>query len=174
MQSTKFRCHCCDEEHDISDLSFGADAPSAWNELSENERMKSELGDDFCTIRIPEGDNYFVRGCIDMPVIGLAKDFVWGAWCSVSGTSMDLIRKHWNDPDRAQLDPMFGWFYTQIPTYPETLMLKALVHLRDIPTRPYIDIEPTLHPFSVDCHEGIEFENLKQKIEKILHPPIAG
>ena len=173
MHSTKFKCHSCDQEHDISDLSFGADSPSGWSDLSSEEAANSELSDDFCTIRIPEGNNYFVRGCIEMPVKG-HDSFIWGVWCSVSETSMDLIRKHWTDPNRAKLDPVFGWFYTQIPNYPDTMLMKTLVHMRDIPTRPYIDIQPTNHPFSIDCHEGIEFENLKQKIEKILHPPTVG
>lgn len=31
-----------------------------------------------------DNEHYFIRGCIEIPVIGTEQKFIWGAWVSLS------------------------------------------------------------------------------------------
>lgn len=69
----------------------------------------------------------------------------------------DLIRAHWNDPQRARLEPRFGWLMNRLPEepYPDTYALKCQVHQRPPGQRPLIVVEPTDHPLAIDQCRGV-------------------
>src|SRR5215469_4754934 len=100
---------------------------------AERER-RGKLGPDACVI---EGD-LFVRGCLEIPIIGRDDHFVWGAWVSVSRESFKRILELWTAEDLDDEPPKFGWFSNHISSYPETLNLKANLLLRNRNRRPSI------------------------------------
>lgn len=102
------------------------------------------------------------RGCIEIPVIGTDEPFVWGVWVSLSEENFELTLEHWDDPDREKLEPMFGWLSTVLPLYPETINLKTYVHTRSMDLRPYIELEPTDHPLSIEQREGMTIDRVKE------------
>ena len=57
-----------------------------------------------------------------------------------------------------QAGPFFGWINTRLPDYPDTINLKALVHLRQGGLRPAIELEPTDHPLAVEQRKGLSHE----------------
>src|SRR4051812_31925049 len=107
--STTFRCATCSEDHDLSAISFGADAPAQWDRLDDDERAQSVLSPDQCVIAIGEETHRFIRGCLVIPIAGTARSFTWGVWASLSEASFEEMSEHWEDPARIRLGPYFGW-----------------------------------------------------------------
>lgn len=53
---------------------------------------------------------FFIPGELQLRVIAASVDpFVWAVWGPLSGTNMKETVRHWEDPERAGLAPMFGW-----------------------------------------------------------------
>jgi hypothetical protein len=165
----RFTCHTCGEEHDLAEISFGADAPLQWNLLSQAERSRSFLGDDQCEIDSSEGRSFYIRACLEIPIRNTDHTFNWGVWCSLSERSYLEVSEHWDDPARTTIRPHFGWFCTQIPGYPDTAFLKARVHQRAVGMRPSVELEATDHPLAIDQRNGIELERLKEIVLSLMH-----
>ena len=165
-----FTCSSCGQEHDLDELSFGADAPAQWDILRPEERVKSFLGSDLCVIESEEGKSRYLRGCLEIPIRGTSRPYAWGVWVSLSEKSFEEVEGTWDDPERVKRGPYFGWLCTPIPDYPDTMYLKTQVHQRPPGTRPFIELEPTGHPLAVHQRDGIQEEDLRARLVKLLHP----
>lgn len=149
------------EEHNIScknfqsglPFCFGPPAPDFYVEIPESERAKRSLLDsDICVI---DNKHYFIRGCLDIPIVGTADVFRWLVWVSLSERTFNRAIDLWETRGRESEPPYFGWLNTSLPHYPETLNLKLNVHTRPVGERPQIEIEPTNHQLAVEQQEGI-------------------
>lgn len=160
-----FQCHTCGKWHEGLPLDYGYHHPDYW---SENARTKRDcfLNDDLCVI---EKRDYFVRGLIEIPVIGSGRSFRWGVWASLGKTNFDKMVKLWDDPKLLDELSYFGWLSNSIHAYPQTLNLKVNVKSRSIKHRPYITLEPTDHPLSVEQHNGISPDRLREIVEHCMH-----
>jgi hypothetical protein len=79
---------CCGKQYNTLPLDFGFNAPDHWLEIPKDERPKlGKLDSDVCFIE----DDIFVRGVVEIPIIGLNQSFRWGAWTSVSAKSFKRI-----------------------------------------------------------------------------------
>jgi len=168
--TSRFTCSACGEEHDLDQLSFGADVPGTWHLLTDEERRQSELSSDQCLIVARGKTSLYLRGCLNVPIRGTTEVFTWGVWCSLSEQSFRTISQYWDDPRRTELPPVFGWLCTAIPTYPDTMYLKTTVSQREVGLRPLVQLEPTAHPLAVHQREGIEAKELKRIVMDVLHP----
>ena len=166
MLRYSWTCSCCGKQHDELPLHWGVDAPDFYVWLSDAEqKSRAELSDDFCTI---DGQYFFVRGRIEIPIIGYSETFSWGAWASLSATSMETVRRVWDQPSRQSTGEFFGWLSTSLPHYPETLSLKTHVRLNAPPIISSIMLEPTDHPLAVEQREGIRLERAIEIAEALL------
>ena len=164
-----FKCTTCGAEHDLAEISLGADAPDQWGRLTEAERAASELGGEQCVLKTEEGTHFFVRACLEIPVIGKDAPFTWGVWCSLSEKSFLEMSEHWHDPERTALGPYFGWLCTPVPGYPDSMFMKVHVHQREVGLRPLVELEPSEHPLSIHQERGIEEQELQGIVSRILH-----
>jgi hypothetical protein len=167
----RFRCSCCGELHEgLADLAF--EAPYYYYTVPETEReRRCTLGPDLCSI---DGEDHFVRGCLEIPILGHEEPFAWGAWCSLSPANFARYKELFDEPHQSREGPFFGWFSSALPGYPETLGLKVMVHLRDHGARPRFELEPTDHPLAVDFRQGISEPRLQRIYEASLHPAGPG
>ena len=69
---------------------------------------------------------YFIRGCLELPIIDYHENFIWTVWVSLSKESYDEVLEKWDERGRENSDPYFGWLSVEIPFYPETLNLKQM------------------------------------------------
>ncbi|MCH9806217.1 MAG: DUF2199 domain-containing protein [Alphaproteobacteria bacterium] len=163
----EFQCSTCGETH-TGIPSFGPDAPESYYTILEAERPdRCELGTDDCII---DGDTFFVRGCLQIPVHSITEPFVWLVWCSLSVASFKQWVSTYEQKTRSDVGPFFGWLNTRLPFYEVTLNLKTMVHLRDDGLRPLIELEPTEHPLAVAQRDGISAKLAEEMISKLLHP----
>src|SRR5262245_13295515 len=145
-----FQCSICGESHDeLPDI--GSDKPAQWWDVSEQERdERIELSSDTCVI---DGEHFFIRGVIEIPIHDYPERFGFGVWISQKRENFQTYCDNWNS---SEIGPFFGWLSTRIAYYKEdTLLLKAMAHFRGEELRPLIIVEPGEHPLAVDQERGI-------------------
>lgn len=168
-KSSSFRyiCSTCDQIHE-GIPSFGADFPLSYYEIPDDERSKRcKTSTDDCII---DDAWFFVRGCIELPVLGHSDPFIWGVWCSLSQENFLEWRRYYTSKQRSHVGPFFGWLNAAITGYPDTINLKTMVHLRDNGLRPFIELEPTDHPLAIEQRDGISTERVIELSDPYLHP----
>ncbi len=145
-----YKCSTCGEAHDdLPDI--GDDRPYYWYTIPEEERSsRAELTEDTCVI---DGEDFFIRGVIHVPVHDHHHDFGFGVWVS---QKKENFYAYLSDPESKRVGPFFGWLSTEIAYYEEsTLSLKTMAHFVGGGQRPRIEVEPSDHPLAVDQSEGI-------------------
>jgi len=110
-----------------------------------------------------------VRGCIEIPVFGNEDPFIWGVWVSLSESSFMEFKQLLEMEERESYGPYFGWLNASIPMYPETENLKTMLHIRNNGIRPYIELETTDHPLSLEQKNGITIERVSEIYAAIAH-----
>ena len=165
--SQGYQCKTCGNWHDDLPMSVGANTPYWYDMIAPEERSwRAELSSDQCII---DNQHYFVRGCIEIPVLDGLGPFIWGVWVSLSEKSFESLSELWETPDRESEPPYFGWLSASLPGYPETLNLKTNVHTRPVGQRPLIELEPTDHPLAVEQREGITMVRVEKIVETAMH-----
>ncbi|MEV6213004.1 DUF2199 domain-containing protein [Kitasatospora sp. NPDC051914] len=160
-----FTCTCCNSHHSDVPMNFSSPAPAHWDE-SLAEDPDSLLSSDQCVIK---GEHFFVRGLVEIPVIGSDEVFSWGVWVSLSATNFARAAEVWDTPGRENEPPYFGWFSTELPIYrPTTINLKTRLHTRPVGERPWIDLEPTDHPLAVEQRTGITMDRVREIAAAVL------
>jgi hypothetical protein len=139
----------------------GFDKPDQWWDVAEEERSaRIELTSDTCII---DGEHYFIRGVIEIPVLASLEPFGFGVWVSQKRENFFAYLENF---DSAKIGPFFGWVCNRIAYYPEgTLFLKAMVHFRGGGMRPRFELEPAGHRLAVDQRDGISLD----KAWEIIH-----
>lgn len=162
-----FICASCGERH-LLPTSFGAEAPASYLALPEDERStRALLSSDQCII---DDQWFFVRGLIELPIVGTDQVFGWGVWVSVSEKSFRRIAELWETEGREREPPCFGWLNTWLPGYPNTLSLKTMVHTRPVGVRPCVELEPTDHPLALEQRNGVTWDRVRAIATALMHP----
>lgn len=152
-----YTCRSCGKTHDdLPDL--GADLPDPVHQIPEQERAQRVwLTADTC---VTDGEHFFVRGVILIPIRDAGREFGFGVWVS---QKKENFEKYVAEPDSDAIGPFFGWLSNSLGFYePDTFLLKSYAHFRGKGLRPSIELEPTDHPLAVDQREGITLEKAWQ------------
>lgn len=167
----RFVCRSCHEIHEGMPT-FGWDWPLQYLAVPEGERHeRCKLTSDTCVI---DGDAFFVRGCVELPVHGQKEPFAWGVWVSLSQRNFQQFVELYNVKERASHGPFFGWLSSHIWIYPDTMNLKTMVHLRDDGIRPWIELEPADHPLAIEQRAGIDVERVAEIYSLMVHGPTGA
>lgn len=162
-----FACSSCGAHHSELPMNYTTEAPAVWVPTFA-DADDCLLSSDQCVI---QAQHYFVKGLIEIPVIGSDEVFSWGAWVSLSRENFSRAADLWDTPGRESEKPYFGWLTTDLPVYsPTTLNLKTNMQTRTIGQRPFIELEPTDHPLAVEQRTGITQERVREIAETVLHP----
>jgi hypothetical protein len=161
-----FKCSSCDEIHEGSP-SIAFRAPDPYLEQTKEVQEAGELGTDLCWYDDEDGRHYFVRACLEIPIHGVDEPFTWGVWVSLSEKSFNRYVETYDDPDTT--DSYFGWFCNYLPYYKETYALKTQVRPRAHQIRPYLELEKTDHPLSIDFYQGISIERAQEIASEAIH-----
>jgi hypothetical protein len=165
-----FLCSCCGERHGDLPSGYGTLAPAYWREELADDPA-SMLTDEQCVI---ERRHFFLRARIILPVLDGDQRFEWGVWVSVSRKNYHRAGTMWNNPDRANEPPYFGWLATDLPVYdPATLNLKTQFQTQAVGIRPTVELGPTDHPLAIEQRDGITVARIQQIAETLLHPELT-
>ena len=163
-----FQCATCGRWHDTLPMDVGFAEPLYVAELSEPERARRVTFDgDFRVLRDADATHYFVRGVVEVPVIGTPEKFCFGAWSTLSADSYEQARAAYRDNGSA--GPLFGWLANRFPGYATTLNLKVNVLVRP-DLKPAIVLQDAGHALAREQRNGITPHRVRQVVEKVLHP----
>ena len=142
------KCAVCGKEHDeLPDI--GSAAPYQWrDELDDSD--DSMLTEDLCIV---DGEDYFIRGVLEVPLVDRDDYFGWGVWVSLKKENFETYREHF---DSNLVGPFFGWLSTVITYCPETtLNLPTTVKFVGGGSRPRIFVNDCNHQLRLDQRTGI-------------------
>jgi hypothetical protein len=161
-----YTCSCCGKHHAALPMSYSVPAPDGWQPELANQ-SDCLLTQEHCVMN---GEHFFIRGLINLPVVDSPTPFSWDVWISLSQENFARTVALWNTPGREREQPCFGWLQTTLPVYtPTTLHLKTNVWTRPIGQRPFIALEPTKHPLAVEQRTGITMDRVREFAEALLH-----
>jgi hypothetical protein len=150
------RCAVCGDEHEgLPDI--GLYAPDPYLAVPEDARAeRTTFTPDRCTVRDEDGEHYFVRGVILIPVHGQDEPFGLGVWVSQSRANYERYARD------EEMAPTFA-HYEQ-----DTFLLKTHVHFHGADQRPTIELEPTDHPLAVEQRDGITLARAWEIVHRYL------
>lgn len=138
------------------------DLGTRWSDLDSGNllrHIRTFLNSEYCAI---DGENFFVRGVIPLPIVGTEEFFRWGVWGALSRENFRTLLELDEDPRRAELKPMASWLGSRIADYPDTLNLKMYAQIRKPGKRPLFRLERCDHPLVKEFYEGITPERVKE------------
>jgi len=113
----RFKCTSCNAWHEGMPT-FAADAPLYFYSVPTEQRgSRCVLGSD---TRVVDRKQFFVRGCLEIPVQGESDPFIWGVWVSISKERFGDFAACFDAPKRSHIGPFFGWLSAELPLYPTT------------------------------------------------------
>ncbi|MDQ0064062.1 hypothetical protein J2T14_006289 [Paenibacillus harenae] len=135
--------------------------------LDEKERQdRCEINNDLCVI---DQDKFFIRGHLEIPILGTDEFFIWSVWSSISEGNFMRANEIWNSKTRKNEPAYFGWFSTELPLYPSTLSLKCEIQTREIGVCPLINLEPNDHPLAIEQRNGISLDRVHEINHLLMH-----
>jgi len=161
MQDRSFVCSSCGRQHAGVPLSFAADYPDPYANLSLDERdARATAGSDQCIIDQRE---FYIRGCLELPILGADDVFLWGLWARVNEDVFDEIDDHWESREREnRIGPYKGRLANALPIYPDTMNQRLEIQIRPVGSRPLFILEELDNPLSIEQRNGIT----RQKAEE--------
>ena len=149
-------------------MSFAAEFPDMYANMKREERdTRALIGSDQCVI---DQQRFFLRGCLEVPILGSEEAFVWGLWVSVKEEVYDEVSDFWTLEGREKLHgPYKGRLANSLTVYPETLNLKTEISLQPVGTRPLFRIEETDHLLAEEQSAGISRTRAMELASLLLH-----
>src|SRR5262245_21113819 len=167
----QYTCAVCGKEHDGLP-GLGNAAPRYYYSVPTAERSnRCRLDSDTCVV---DSEFFFVRGCLEIPIVGEREPFIWGVWTSIRPKNFEAFLRLYDQDHRSHEGPFFGWLSASFKGYPDSENLKAMVHLRDHGQRPFIELEPTKHPLAIEQRSGITVARVGEILSLYVpHEPAA-
>jgi hypothetical protein len=166
-KSNSYICSLCGETHYGYPLDFAFSRPFQWYQIPENERAsRIWTNDDLCVI---DQSNFYIRVCLEIPVIDSQTSFAWGVWVLVSKNDFKHYFELWAVDDTSTEPPFDGFLNNRLAGYPDTLNLKTKIYLRSNGLRPVLELEQSEHPIVLEQRQGITMERVQAIAELLLH-----
>lgn len=137
----------------------------------ENPLPGAAITSDWC---ITGDREYLVRVCLNLPVIDGPGPLSYGVWASVSEKSFNRMMELWDDPRCVEEPPYFSYLLINIGGYPKTWGLEAKLVTHSVTERPLLFLAPSDHPLVMEQREGITMTQVREIVERMLHPPPAA
>ena len=148
-------------------MCFGVEFPDYYFSVPPEERdSRIEITESLCVV---DETHFFIRGRIEIPVIDTDEVFCWNVWTSLSEENFIRVNERWNDEQRVEEPPYFGWLQTQLPGYPDTLNLKTLVHTQAVGIIPRVELIEEGHALTREQQSGITWQRVAQLVETVMH-----
>lgn len=158
--------------HESLPMSFAAEFPDMYANMNRDQRdTRAIIGSDQCII---DQTWFFIRGCLEVPVVGSGEPFLWGLWASVREEVFDEIEDCWQLEGRESRGPFKGRLANSLAEYPPTLNLKLKLVLQPVGTRPLFFIEESDHPLAIEQASSISHARAMGLAAMALHGQPGG
>lgn len=165
-KGTVYQCSCCGEEYSELPFCFGSEVPAYYFSIPPEERERRvEKNESLCVI---DETHFFHRGRLTIPIHDNDQDLFFDIWTSISEVNFKRRNELWNDPQRVNESPYFGWLQAEVPTYGDTINIKCIAIENEVGFIPSIQIIEEDHPLKTDQENGITFEKALEIVGFIL------
>ncbi len=154
-------CGCCGKQFNTILLDIAYHAPDHWAAIPEADR-RGKIDQDVCFLHHGDVMVIYLRGVIEIPIVGLNDCFRWGAWVAVTEEGFRRALELWTAEVIEDEPPLGGRLGNDICSYPETYNLTAHVHLRRGKLRPAIELLSDDHPLAIEQRDGITMERVEE------------
>ena len=161
----KYQCGKCDEWHEDWPA-YAFNSPDYYYWLSDEEKKKSELNEDFCVVREKDATHYFIRAVLFQPVQDYCETVDYGVWTSLSEQSFQDYRENFKKP--AHQVQYFGWLANQMPDYGNDDIKLTVVTNQEGERPAVFPHQSQDHPLVHDFYRGISFVEAERRIAKML------
>jgi hypothetical protein len=153
-------CGCCGKQFNTILLDIAYYAPDHWAAIPEAEREhRGKCDADACVI---DREFFFLRGVVEIPIIGQNENFRWGAWVTVTKEGFWRALDLWTAEVIEDEPPLGGRLANNICSYPDTINVTAYVHLQPGKLRPAIELVSSDHPLAVEQRDGISLARVEE------------
>ena len=161
-------CGTCGETHEELPLSFAADYPDNYANLSPDQRdIRTTIGSDQCII---DQKQFYIRGCLEIPIQDSDQVFLWGLWALIWEKDYDEIEESWEEQGRECRGPFKGRLGNALSEYDvSTFNLPLTIKLQPVGTRPLFFIDEPEHPLAVAQRDGMTLKQVEELAAKLLH-----
>jgi len=174
MLTEDWKCSSCGDIHSgLFDLA--AFAPDFWQGeevYSSNNEVRLDgdfLSEDFCVIN---GESFFVRCILELPITKPAYDFGFGVWSTLSKVNFEKYLVGFDDGNFDEETSWTGWFSTEIKGIGNTIRQECWVLPQKGRQRPLIRFMDKKHPVSLAQRRGLKAERLLEIYAANGHSPI--
>ena len=163
-----YTCGTCGQHHTGVPFSFAADFPDQYANLSKEDRdSRAIIGSDQCIV---DSQWFYLRGMVEIPIIGSNQPFLWGVWASIREEIFDEISDCWELEGREKKNgPYKGRLANSLSIYPETLNLKLRIVLQPVGVRPLFILEDDQHTLALQQNSGITQQQAIEMASFLLH-----
>jgi len=169
-----WRCSCCGElHHGLMDIA--ADSPDPWpheRAYEPNSALRLEgdfLSEDFCVL---DGEHFFVRSVLEIPVHGLDSPWGFGCWATLSRANFEKYIAGFDDGEYEDNGPWFGWLSNQLKIYfedPDPIAVDVFPQANR--QRPKLFAKDEGHPLAIAQRDGITPEAMLTLLRSYGHGP---
>jgi hypothetical protein len=153
-------CSKCGEEHPLEEMELTFRRPDDAAKLSEEDRgrLLQENGD-LCII---EGDRFFIRALLPLPVESRENPYCIGLWVEVAQPTFERIYDLWDSEEQSSELPFAAYIANEIPTAAGSLGLEAELRLTGPGTRPDVFLKPSTHQLYMEQARGIDLHRVSE------------
>jgi len=168
MAGLNFVCRTCGQSHEGVPLSFAADFPDLCANMPEPDRStRALISSDQCIV---DEEWFFIRGCLEIPILESREVFVWGLWAAVKEEIFNEISESWGEGGReTRRGPFKARLANSLSEYPETLNAKLRIVIQPAGTRPLFILEEDQHPLALAQQSGISRREAMELAAILLH-----
>lgn len=161
-----YKCSCCGKIYAELPLCFGSDFPDFYFSVPDDEKKdRIELKESLCVIDL---QHFFHRGRLTIPIIDHDEDLIFNVWTTVSSENFEKRMDLWENPERINEEPYFGWLQTKVPTYGETVNMKTIAIEQKVGIIPIIKSIEVEHSLTFDQENGITYEKARKIVDEIM------
>lgn len=167
MVEPGFVCRTCGQTHEEVPLSFAADFPDMYANMPDSDRgLRALISSDQCIV---DETWFFIRGCLEIPILNSSEAFIWGLWASVKQDVFNEISESWDEDGRElHRGPFKARLANSLSMYPGTLNLKLQIAVQPMGTRPLFFLEEE-HPLATAQQRGISRLEAMELSASLLH-----
>jgi hypothetical protein len=161
MDRPAWTCSQCGGIHSGSPFSFAADYPDPYANLNRDQReARAVISSDQCII---DQDQFYIRGCFEIPIHESDEVFLYGAWVRVYEHVFDEIDEFWEVEGReARIGPYKGRLANELKIYPDTFNLRLEIRIQKVGKRPLFFSEDADCRLTVDQLFGITLRQARE------------
>lgn len=151
-----FTCEVCGKAHAgaLRDIRMSLPQPIFLLDEEDRERL-AWVGDDTAILRERDGERFFVRALLELPIYGEEGYFGYGSWVEVSEDDFATLGELWHDEEGWRRDPFAGTLANELSPYAFTEGLSLSIRLREVQLLPLVELDDGDHELVRAQRHGI-------------------